>query len=54
MPVTDNPYLRKLKSMLLTMQKDFHRGLQLSPSQIQDSPDCLEERTDILEEYVGK
>lgn len=51
--VTDNPVSEAmLKSMLLTLQKDLHRELQISMSQMHDRIDCLEERADSMEENM--
>lgn len=38
--------------MLLTLQKDLHRELQISMSQMHDRIDCLEERADAMEENM--
>lgn len=52
-PVTDNTVTEAmLKSMLLTLQQHLHRELQISMSQVYDRIDCLEERTDALEENL--
>lgn len=52
-PASDNPVTESmLKSMLLTLQKDLHRELQLSVSQIHDRVDCLEGRAHLLEDSM--
>lgn len=53
--MSDNPVSEAmLKSMLLTLQKDLHRELQSSISQIHDRVDCLKGRADVLEENMYK
>lgn len=43
-----------LKSMLLTLQSDLHRELQLYLSQVHDRIDCLEDRHDTVEEHMSE
>ena len=52
-PATNNAVTEvMLKSMLLTLQQDLHRELQISMSQMHDRIDCLEERADVMEENL--
>lgn len=39
--------------MLLTLQKNLHRELQIYLSQIHDRVDCPKERADTLEEHMS-